>query len=204
MSSVPSQLIRPMLPRIRPSPRVWYSSAEVVITVFTLVPPMTLAATSRYRSSRQTSAVAPQSRRMRSSSRSLFIGLTATAIPPAFQVPMHGDDELRHVLQEQRHPLARGDTRVGQPSSERAGQFVQLAPGQHTVEVADDRGARVPLDTGAEHVQHGAELHLDVVRLALVVAGQPGPLIVAAHRANQSPRAAGTPVGRHSFPQPTP
>ena len=72
---------------MRPSPRVWYSSAEVVIVSLTLLPPSTGAATSWYSSSRHTSTVAPQSRRIRSSSRSLFIGLTATAIPPAFHVP---------------------------------------------------------------------------------------------------------------------
>ena len=47
MSSVPSQAMRSTPAKIRGSLRVWYSSSEVVITVRTLVPGTTFAATSR-------------------------------------------------------------------------------------------------------------------------------------------------------------
>ncbi len=53
-----------------------------------LVRPTTCTATFWYRSSRATSTLAPESVRMSSSSRCRFIGLTATAMPPAFQVPI--------------------------------------------------------------------------------------------------------------------
>ena len=79
----------PLRVRGRPgsSSRVWYSSSEVVSTVFTPVRETTPAATSRYRLSRQTSTRAPESCSSNSSSRSRFIGLMFTAMPPAFHVP---------------------------------------------------------------------------------------------------------------------
>jgi hypothetical protein len=71
----------------RVSSRVWYSSSEVVMTVCTSVLATTLEATSRYRPCRLTSTRAPESLSSSSSSRSRFIGLIETAMPPAFQVP---------------------------------------------------------------------------------------------------------------------
>ena len=87
-STVPSQAIRCTPAKIRSSERVWYSSSEVVITVRTALSPTTAAATSRYSPCRHTSTVAPESCSNPSSSRSRFIGLIDTAMPPAFQVPI--------------------------------------------------------------------------------------------------------------------
>jgi hypothetical protein len=74
-------------PKSRSSDRVWYSSSDVVSTVRTALSAITFEATSRYRLSRLTSTVAPESCSRPDSSRSRFIGLIDTAIPPAFQVP---------------------------------------------------------------------------------------------------------------------
>ena len=57
------------------------------MTVCTEVPASTLDATSRYRPARLTSTRAPESWSSSSSSRSRFIGLIETAVPPAFQMP---------------------------------------------------------------------------------------------------------------------
>jgi hypothetical protein len=60
----------------------------VVITVRTAVFATTFDATSRCSDCRATSTVAPESVSSSVSSRSLFIGLIDTAMPPAFQVPI--------------------------------------------------------------------------------------------------------------------
>jgi hypothetical protein len=62
------------------------SSGEVVTMAQTSVSPTTPAATSPYSDSSATRPLAPESVRISSSSRALYIGLTETMIAPAFHV----------------------------------------------------------------------------------------------------------------------
>ena len=66
------------------SPSETKSSGDVVTTARTAVSPTTPAATSPYSDSSATRAVAPESSRISSSSRALYIGLTETMTAPAF------------------------------------------------------------------------------------------------------------------------
>ena len=71
----------------------------------------------------------------------MFIGLTATAIPPAFQVPSMAMMNCGTFCRNNATRSPAEKSRLGERRGERAGQLIQLAPGQHAVEVADDRRA---------------------------------------------------------------
>ena len=86
MSTAPGVPIGTIPANTRWSSRARYSSSDVVTTAATPASAATRAATSRYSSCRHTSTLAPESRSTASSSRARFIGLTGTAMPPAFQV----------------------------------------------------------------------------------------------------------------------
>ena len=150
---MPSGVLRSDAGNERGSSRVWKSSSDVVTTVRTSVPPTTDAATSRYRLCRQTSTVVPESLSSRSSSRSRFIGLIETAMPPAFHVADQPDDELRHVLQVHRHPVAALQPVVEQRDRERVGHRVELAVGDAPVEVAEGVAVGVARHGRLEHGQ---------------------------------------------------
>ena len=58
-----------------------------------------------------------------------LIGLIDTITPPAFQVADHADQELRHVLQVDRQPVAGREAVRQQRRGERVALRVELARG---------------------------------------------------------------------------
>ena len=84
-ASAPGTVVASRGGRTRSSSRDWKSRPAATTTVSTAVEPSaSTAAATGVTSSRQTSARAPESASTWPSSRSLYIGLTDTATPPAF------------------------------------------------------------------------------------------------------------------------
>jgi hypothetical protein len=78
--------------------------------------------------------------------------------PARLPGPDLGDHELRHVLREDRDPLARSEALGGDPRGERVGQGVELGEADAAVEVADRVRVARPGDGCAEHVERGVVL----------------------------------------------
>jgi len=94
----------------------------------------------------------------------------------------HADQELRHVLQVDREPVAGGEAVREEPAGERVALGVELLPAQDPVEVRHRDPRRIGRQPGAEHLQRARVLGLDLARLVAVQV-EPGSLVVDAHGA---------------------
>lgn len=96
-----------------------------------------------------------------------------------------GDGELRHVLQDDRQPVAAREAAGGQVPGEPVGQFVERAVGQPAVEVRERGAAGDAGDDLAERVQQGDRRVGEGVQF-LGEVPQPGLAVVRAHASRPS------------------